>query len=199
MNLSVMFCQTHPDLHRLSFMTHSMLSSVSLPSPSSWRPHGQRLQPGHRRHRGHPGCHLPAAAGGCRRHVLLPQQVWPPHVHCRQLLRQAGPQLQEQGHRGGEGRFYVSGPRWTSPRFHKRRQQQGSCSCLEGTEWRLWRNASGGEGCALLIWRSLFDMPCAKLLNLSLLREKRNWKHELVLDEVVSRVSECEATPFGTK
>ena len=83
------------------------LPPLSPPSVSS-RPHGQRLGPRHRSHRGHPHRHLLPAAGGRRRHLLLPQQVRTPHVHRRELLWEGRPRGQEQGHRGGQGRLHVS-------------------------------------------------------------------------------------------
>lgn len=47
-----------------------------------FRRHGWWLRHGHRGHRRHPYCCLFPAAGGRGCHLLFPQQVRAPHVHC---------------------------------------------------------------------------------------------------------------------
>lgn len=92
----------------------------SLPPPTSQRqPH---LRPEHGRHRGHPRRHLRPAAGGRGCHLLLPEQVWPAHVHRRQPVRKSRARSQGQGHGGGQSRLLVSADlpaaaeRYTLPR-----------------------------------------------------------------------------------
>lgn len=92
----------------LSFLPVLLVFPLSLSLPP--RRHGRCLRPRHWSHRGNPHCRFFPAVGGSGRHMLLPQQVWTPHVHRCQLLWEVRPWCQEQGHRGGQGCVYVSEP-----------------------------------------------------------------------------------------
>lgn len=78
-------------------------SSLSLSSQR--QPH---LRPEHRGHRGHPHRHLRPTPGGRGHHLLLPEQMWPVHVHCSQPVWKSWARGQGQGHGGGQGRLLVS-------------------------------------------------------------------------------------------
>lgn len=67
-----------------------------------------QLRFGHRGHRGHPHRSLHPASIRRGRHMLLPQQMRPSHVHRRQLLWQVRPLRQRQRYRGGKSSLHVS-------------------------------------------------------------------------------------------
>ena len=94
-------CSAGPGLHLQVLTTPSLSPS----HPSQRQPH---LGSEHWRHRGHPRRDLRPAPGGRGRHLLLPEQVWPAHVHCRQPVWQSRARSQGQGHGGGQSRLLVS-------------------------------------------------------------------------------------------
>lgn len=69
-----------------------------------------RFQPGDGSHRGNPHRGFFPAAGGRRRHLLLPEQVRAPHVHRREPVWEGRTRCQSERHGGGQGRLHVSPP-----------------------------------------------------------------------------------------